>query len=336
MKVSVVIPYFNGGSAFLEAVQSALLQIPESPELIVVDDCSSQEHKEHLSEALRLGARIITLEENVGQSEARNIGARHSSNPFICFLDQDDIWPSFHNHQLAKVFSQQPDTDLVVGKYVLTTGGLVNPSGDLIKPVYKKIQQHELVKNLTKGLDYVPGAMMVRREVFLSLEGFDRELRGFEDEDFVVRVAASGHKVVETSTPVLHWRQNQDSSSYSCAFLRSRFHYLSKLIASAETLGITKSQLAFLRFRYELLTCWDALALKMAPASIKEILVLYANSPSSFRYWPSPLRILSRLNTQGLNAIRRVVHSKFLAALLGILGIVQERNKARLSQKRAQ
>jgi hypothetical protein len=174
--------------------------------------------------------------------------------------------------------------------------------------------------------------MMVLREVFLSLNGFDRELRGFEDEDFVVRAISSGHKVVETSTPVLYWRQNQYSSSYSYSFLKSRSHYLNKLVTSADTLGLKKPQLAQLWFRYELLTCWDALALQMDPISIKQIAGFYANSRSMFRYLPSPLRILSRLNTRGLNAIRSLAFSNFSAALLMNFGLVKDRNKKRLGK----
>lgn len=330
MKVSVVIPFFNGSGAFLEAVHSALLQTPESPELIIVDDCSSGESKKYLSEASKLGARIITLEDNVGQSEARNIGANHSSSQFLCFLDQDDIWPTFHNHQLMEVFSQQPDTDLVVGEYVLPESGLIYPAGGRVKPALKQLKQTEIMRHLTKGLHYVPGAMMVRREVFVSLNGFDSELRGFEDEDFVVRAITSGHKVVETSTPVLYWRQNQDSSSYSYSFLKSRSHYLNKLVTSAATLGIKKPQLALMWFRYELLTCWDALALELDPVSIKEISGLYANTRSMFRYWPSPLRLLSRFKARGLRKIRSVAFSNFSAALLVNLRIVHDRNKTRL------
>jgi glycosyltransferase involved in cell wall biosynthesis len=90
--VSVILPTYNRASMLPRAISSALNQNYSNIELIVIDDCSSDE-TETVVRSFE-DPRIIyeRLEKNSGGSAARNFGIEISLGEFIAFLDDDDEW----------------------------------------------------------------------------------------------------------------------------------------------------------------------------------------------------------------------------------------------------
>lgn len=89
-QVSVVIPTYNRASLLVCAVHSVLAQTLQLAEVLVVDDGSTDETRDAVK---RLGSRVrYTYQENAGVSAARNRGVLEASNPWVAFLDSDDVW----------------------------------------------------------------------------------------------------------------------------------------------------------------------------------------------------------------------------------------------------
>lgn len=103
-KVAIIIAAYNASKTILGALESALFQ-PEVAEIIVIDDCSSDETKKIVSKAAESDSRIILIEQpfNQGPSAARNRGLAHSTSPFVAVLDSDDI---FLPGRFARIFAQ--------------------------------------------------------------------------------------------------------------------------------------------------------------------------------------------------------------------------------------
>jgi len=100
VSVSVIIPFYNGVSWLIEAVESVLIQTYTAKEIIVVNDGS----KENIEEILLLykDKIIYIYKENGGPATARNLGINKSTGDYIAFLDSDDIWlPSKLEKQIA-------------------------------------------------------------------------------------------------------------------------------------------------------------------------------------------------------------------------------------------
>jgi len=96
LKVSVILPYFNGKEFVKEAIDSVLGQSYLDLELLVIDDGSvSQTDTIYLKDLVgsyhddRL-RYFYTV--NSGLSKTRNLGISHSAAPYIAFIDQDDYW----------------------------------------------------------------------------------------------------------------------------------------------------------------------------------------------------------------------------------------------------
>lgn len=107
--VSIVVPMHNAKNYIKHTVQSVLDQTYENWELILVDDCSTDETLEVLEnfvdtlpETQKTKIRLIKLSDNVGAANTRNAGTKTAQGRYLCFLDADDLWlPTKLERQLS-------------------------------------------------------------------------------------------------------------------------------------------------------------------------------------------------------------------------------------------
>ena len=88
--VSVIIPCFNSQSTIGDAIRSVINQTYPIHEIIVVDDGSTDNSANFVSEHFPM----VTLikQANMGVSKARNVGIQSATGKWVAFVDADDIW----------------------------------------------------------------------------------------------------------------------------------------------------------------------------------------------------------------------------------------------------
>jgi glycosyltransferase involved in cell wall biosynthesis len=86
--ISVIIPNHNNGTTIGKCLASVLASKYSNFELIVVDDCSTDDSK---AEIKKFPCRLIELDEHKGAAGARNIGAQHSRSEILFFTDADCV-----------------------------------------------------------------------------------------------------------------------------------------------------------------------------------------------------------------------------------------------------
>lgn len=91
--ISIIMPSFNTGKYITETIESVLAQSYKNWELIIVDDCSSDNTDEIVSTYLS-DDRIhyFKNEKNSGAAFSRNTALREAKGKWIAFLDSDDLW----------------------------------------------------------------------------------------------------------------------------------------------------------------------------------------------------------------------------------------------------
>src|SRR5262245_9775829 len=96
--VSILIPTFNRRRLVHQAIDSALAVRPFGirAEVIVVDDCSNDGTFEELSRYDPESVRVLRLEQNQGQSTARNAALALAAGEYVKFLDSDDLLVAEH------------------------------------------------------------------------------------------------------------------------------------------------------------------------------------------------------------------------------------------------
>lgn len=91
--VSVIMPSYNTGKFIEKSVESVLSQTYENWELIIVDDCSTDNTDDVLKPYLS-DARIkyFKNDRNCGAAVSRNYALQKAKGKWIAFLDSDDLW----------------------------------------------------------------------------------------------------------------------------------------------------------------------------------------------------------------------------------------------------
>lgn len=93
-KVSIITPVYNSEAYIERTINSVLKQTYTNWEMILVDDCSSDDSKKIIDKYMKLDKRLkyFKLKENSGAAVARNFALKNSTGRFIAYLDADDIW----------------------------------------------------------------------------------------------------------------------------------------------------------------------------------------------------------------------------------------------------
>src|SRR5687768_1799049 len=86
-RVGVVIPVYNRPAAVCRAIRSVLRQTHQNFEIVVVDDCSTDDTLAAVREIRDPRIAVLRQDRNRGPAAARNTGARATSAPFLAFLD---------------------------------------------------------------------------------------------------------------------------------------------------------------------------------------------------------------------------------------------------------
>ena len=186
-RISVIIPTFNREKYIRHAVQSVLDQTGqdegfEIAEILIVDD-GSTDNTEGVVKGIP-DERIIyhRMPVNGGPAVARNTGVAMANGDWIAFQDSDDIWHSDKLIKQVEYLNDNHDTDMVSHpiKAVFDDGS------ELITGT---VESEDISRTLAEKNCFDTPTMLVRKECFIALGGFNTELKALEDWEFALRFA---------------------------------------------------------------------------------------------------------------------------------------------------
>lgn len=93
--VSIIVPVYNAGIYIEETIAMVRAQTFKNWELILVDDCSTDDSRARIERCIARengDIRLIAKDVNEGAAKARNTGITAARGRYIAFLDADDIW----------------------------------------------------------------------------------------------------------------------------------------------------------------------------------------------------------------------------------------------------
>ncbi len=123
-KVSVLMPSFNYAQYLPRAIESVLSQSHSDLELIITDDCSTDDSRKIAEDWKQRDSRVVTVfhEVNTGLSGARNSGLAIASGDFVALCDADDIWAEDKLKIQLEKFRRQPELGVVHSDAVIIDG----------------------------------------------------------------------------------------------------------------------------------------------------------------------------------------------------------------------
>ncbi|MDE5619208.1 MAG: glycosyltransferase family 2 protein [Ruminococcus sp.] len=202
--VSVVIPSYNRALTINRSVCSVLNQTYKDIEVIVVDDCSSDNTREVIESINDERLRYYCLEENSGACVARNKGIELAKGEYIAFQDSDDEWlPNKLEIQIKKLQASKADVCFCKMKQFFSDGSSEKffPKG-LQEGIVRYEQLYEFSRVSTQTI-------FAKREVCMKHK-FDRFVTKSQDYDWVIR-AGSEYNFYYTDTVLVHQYFQSDS-----------------------------------------------------------------------------------------------------------------------------
>ncbi|MGI6244120.1 MAG: glycosyltransferase family 2 protein [Prevotella sp.] len=204
IKISVVVPVYNGEKYIRECIDSILAQTFQNFELILIDDESPDNCGAICDEYAVKDERVrVVHQKNQGINHTRRNGVRKALGEWVVFVDNDDTLPK---DALQRLYEQSDNTDLVIGF----------PD----KPVNREVLTLEESKSnaiTAKLFPPAPWAKLYRRSLFSeSTFDFPRGIEGEEDMIMNIRIIFSltrpPHFVFER---VYNFRRNLMSVSHT-------------------------------------------------------------------------------------------------------------------------
>ncbi|CFQ78971.1 TPA: glycosyltransferase family 2 protein [Streptococcus agalactiae] len=114
MKVSLVIPVYNGANHIKETLESIIAQTYPNLEILIIDDGSTDNTSTICQKYVSKDKRMKYIyKKNGGQSSARNLGVKLSTSNWIAFLDSDDLCSPFYIECLVRI-QHETGADLVI------------------------------------------------------------------------------------------------------------------------------------------------------------------------------------------------------------------------------
>ncbi|WP_084488070.1 glycosyltransferase family 2 protein [Cobetia crustatorum] len=200
--VSVIIATYNCRDYIEKSVKSALHQESCNVEVIIVDDCSTDDTHKILSSIDDARIKYIKLNANQGASNARNIAIEHSTKEWVAILDADDWFDTIRLKTLID-FALDTSSDIVSDDQILSNKkekiGLRSDSALSLKTLSGPTGVS--FKNLLEYPEIGIAQPIFKRNILNTLPYvYNEKIIYGEDYDLLLRLSSSGHKFSILST----------------------------------------------------------------------------------------------------------------------------------------
>ena len=225
-EVSVIIPVYNTAGTLPATIRSVCDQTFAGFEVIAIDDGSTDNSLAVLLGLAAEDSRIrVISRRNGGVSSARNMGVEMASVPLVAFLDADDLWA---RDKLASHIALHRDEPELAASYARIAFIAEDAEGlEGAKTISSlSLQPPRLSDVLGENPVCTASNLVIRRDWFLLMGGFDERLTFAEDQEFVARLVSHGGKVDGSDGVLTGYRFSPDGLSMDLAKMHAGWRIL--------------------------------------------------------------------------------------------------------------
>jgi GT2 family glycosyltransferase len=194
----VVITYERRDEALASA--GRLLQLPEQPRVIVVDNGSTDGTADAVRERYP-SIEVVALGENLG-AVGRNIGVQRLDTPYVAFCDDDTWWDPGSLRRAGDILDAHPGVALVNARIVVEPAGTEDPIVAELRD--SPVPGPAGLPGPPLG-SFLAGASVVRREAFTGCGGFNHRLwLGGEEELLATDLITAGWELCYIDELTVH------------------------------------------------------------------------------------------------------------------------------------
>ena len=185
-KISIILPTYNREKIIGESIKSCLNQTYKDIEIIVVDDCSTDNTKEEIEKIKDMRIKYIKLPTHKGACYARNVGIKNAIGNYISFIDSDDIFlPTKLEKQLNNLIKNNSDFDFCRVEFFNEGEFLILvPNENQTKEIKDGNIYNEI---LTNGNFISTQAILVKKS-YIEKYLFDENMPRLQDYELLIRM----------------------------------------------------------------------------------------------------------------------------------------------------
>ena len=212
---SVVIPLYNKEQHIIRTLNSIAKQSYAANEIIVVDDGSTDNGPQLVSEC-NIENVTLVQQKNGGVSSARNTGISLAKHEFIAFIDADDQWLPLYLEEIANLVAKFPQAGVYATHYQIIEPGNqyvnakvnlknIDPTGELLADYFDVASKGDL--------PFTMSSMTVRKSLVNNNGNFPLNEPMGEDQDFFARAALATDIAYSPNIQSLYHR---DATNRAC------------------------------------------------------------------------------------------------------------------------
>ena len=186
-KVSVLMTCYNAASTIEESVRSVLAQTFVDFELVLVDNCSTDDSMSIVRKLADQRIRIVALDKNYGRTAALNIAFNNARGRYIAILDADDTSTADRLRLQVDCLDQNSELVLVASWY-----RNIDASGTLINEVKTPTAHSEIIQRLAFENPIVNSSTMFRLSSAQYVGGYDQRYLYSQDFALWLKLAQIG------------------------------------------------------------------------------------------------------------------------------------------------
>jgi len=191
--VSVIVLSYNQSEYIERCLESVFNQSYKNLEVIVSDDCSTDETDKKIAALKRIyDFKFIKREKNLGLVKNLNLACKEAKGDYVALVAADDLWQP-DKIKIQKEYMRQHKETAVCGGYV----NIIDKKGNIIKSpdandiVFKELNFDEIMLD-----NYMPAPTIFIRNEYLKMMNYFDEKYKFEDWQFLLKTLNHGYKIV--------------------------------------------------------------------------------------------------------------------------------------------
>lgn len=218
--IAVIIPSYNYGSFLIEAVESVLRQKRPVDEIVISDDCSSDNTQEIGEAYQRKYPNLIRFNKNnknLGIVKHFNKAVSLIKSDYICFLGADNRFRSDYIEKTAEVLDSDDKIAIAYTDCALfgSRASLLyntvpsSQKGGIVEDVYYIVTFPDFTSEVSermKTTNVMHGSSMYKRKAFLEAGKYQED--AFEDHKLFYRMIEKGWGAKRVPFPILEYRQH--------------------------------------------------------------------------------------------------------------------------------
>lgn len=208
-EISVVLPTYNGARFIQQSIESVLVQTFLNWELIIVDDCSTDNTFELVKVYADSDKRIKIISNKVNKKlpASLNIGFKQAKGRFLTWTSDDNYYAPNAFEKMLNVFKNNPSIDFVYADMCI-----VDSVGRLLK--YK--HRHNEICTLYHGC--IGACFLYNRKLYESFGGYSEDMFCAEDYEYWMRLWVNKTRFYHIKEYLYAYRSNPASLSATKAF----------------------------------------------------------------------------------------------------------------------